>query len=68
VAVRPLAFLFVLAEELARPFLPVFIDAHARGVQAGETAALLTGLPISAFMLVAAFSMLLGGGWSDRVG
>jgi predicted MFS family arabinose efflux permease len=56
VVVRILAFLFVVAEELARPFLPVFVEGflHAPGL-APEP--MLIGLPLFLFMLAAATSM-----------
>ena len=67
VVVRPLVFLFVAAEELGRPFLPVYIEGYARDVTFADRGVLI-GLPISTFMLVAAVAILAGGVWSDRVG
>jgi predicted MFS family arabinose efflux permease len=66
VVVRILAFLFVVAEELARPFLPVFVEGfiHAPGF-APEP--ILIGLPLSLFMLAAAMSMAFLGPLLDRL-
>ena len=66
VVVRILAFLFVVAEELARPFLPVFVEGflHAPGL-APEP--ILIGLPLSLFMLAAAISMAFLGPLLDRL-
>jgi len=65
--VRTLTFLFVFAEEIARPFFPVYV----RGVAAAVPWAaqdVLIGLAISVFMLAMALSMPIVGFWSDRVG
>jgi predicted MFS family arabinose efflux permease len=66
VVVRILGFLFVVAEELARPFLPVFIERfiHAPGATPEP---LLIGLPLSLFMLAAALSMAFLGPLLDRL-
>jgi predicted MFS family arabinose efflux permease len=66
VVVRILAFLFVVAEELARPFLPVYVDGfiHAPGFAEKP---ILIGLPLSLFMLAAAASMGLLGPLLDRL-
>ena len=64
---RGTAFLFVLAEELLRPFLPLYISDIAEGVQ-GVDPALLIAIPISAFMIVTAIAGPVVAAWSDRVG
>lgn len=67
VLVRVLSFLFMFAEMLSRPFLPVY----AAGLNAGTLAlpdGLRASLPITAFLLGVALSMPFAGRWSDRVG
>lgn len=67
--VRTLTFLFVFAEEIARPFFPVYVRGLASEVNVSWLSQdLLIGLPISVFMLVMALSMPAIGFWSDRVG
>ena len=79
VLVRVLSFLFMFAEMLSRPFLPVYaaslsgagasVAGNASGSAAGLLpAGLLASLPITAFLLGVALSMPLAGRWSDRVG
>lgn len=67
VPVRTAAFLFVFAEELARPFFPVYARALAAPV-AGWSQEFLIGLSISIFMLVMALTMPVVGLWSNRIG
>lgn len=60
-------FLFMLAEELTRPFLPVFI----RGLHQpdlGLTPQMTVGLPISVFMLSIAVVTPWAATWTDRFG
>ena len=66
VVVRILAFLFVVAEELARPFLPVFVEGFIRGPGFAPEP-ILIGLPLSLFMLAAATSMAFLGPLFDRL-
>jgi MFS family permease len=72
VLVRVLSFLFMFAEMLSRPFLPVY--AASLTAKGGAAAAapppdgLLASLPITAFLLGMALSMPMAGRWSDRVG
>ena len=66
VVVRILAFLFVVAEELARPFLPVFVEGFLR-VPGSRPEPILIGLPLSLFMLAAAVSMAFLGPLFDRL-
>ncbi|WP_298934720.1 MFS transporter [uncultured Ruegeria sp.] len=70
--VRGAAFLFVMTEELTRPFLPQFISevlgsGPAQGFD-GFDSTILIAVPISAFMLGAAVVGTLAAGWADRVG
>ncbi len=70
--VRGAAFLFVMTEELTRPFLPQFISqvlgtGSAQGVD-GTDSTVLIAVPISAFMLGAAVVGTLAAGWTDRIG
>jgi len=60
-------FLFMLAEELTRAFVP----GHARSLSAGMNGLpqeVLVGLPIVVFMLVVALGQPLLASWSDRAG
>jgi predicted MFS family arabinose efflux permease len=66
VVVRILAFLFVVAEELARPFLPVYIESFLQTPGFAEKP-ILIGLPLSLFMLAAAASMGFLGPLLDRL-
>jgi MFS family permease len=68
VQVRILTFLFMFAEMLSRPFLPVMVKGILPAWATGETADLLSGMPISAFMFVVALGMPVAGRWSDRIG
>ncbi len=65
--IRPAVFLFVFAESLTISFLPLFAKDiyHPLGFLSEKV---VLGLPISAFMLLTALSMPLGGDWSDRFG
>ncbi len=65
VLVRVLSFLFMFAEMLSRPFLPVYAASlPAQGLDSG----LHASLPITAFLLGVALTMPFAGGWSDRLG
>ncbi|MFG1345750.1 MFS transporter [Xanthobacter autotrophicus DSM 431] len=66
VAVRPALFLFMLAEELTRPFLPRF--AQALGAGGGVAPDLAASLPIVAFMAVVALCQVPFAGVSERFG
>jgi predicted MFS family arabinose efflux permease len=67
IGVRGAAFLFVMAEELTRPFLPIFIGTVAEPT-ANIDRALLIAIPISAFMLGLALAGPIAAIWSDRMG
>jgi len=65
--IRIALFLFMMAEELSRSFLPLFVrdlDAPVAGLS--ET--LLMGLPIGLFMLLVAVFTPFAGAWADRFG
>ncbi|MBA5606657.1 MFS transporter [Duganella sp. FT3S] len=67
VLVRALSFLFMFAEMLSRPFLPVYAAALPMpGLALSE--GLRASLPVTAFLLAVALSMPAAGHWSDRVG
>ncbi len=65
--IRMLTFLFMFAELLSRPFLPLYVRELVTPIP-GIPEDILIGLPISAFMLMVAVCMPIAGGWSDRVG
>lgn len=67
VLVRVLSFLFMFAEMLSRPFLPVYAASLTAPV-AGLPEGLRASLPITAFLLGVALAMPSAGRWSDRVG
>ncbi|MFG1294314.1 MFS transporter [Xanthobacter variabilis] len=66
-AIRPALFLFMLSEELTRPFLPRLAQslAPSDGVISPDTAA---SLPIVAFMAVVALCQIPFAGLSERLG
>ncbi|MES2114716.1 MAG: MFS transporter [Pseudomonadota bacterium] len=67
VLVRVLSFLFMFAEMLSRPFLPVYATTlPLPGV--ALPAGLRASLPVTAFLLGVALSMPAAGHWSDRAG
>lgn len=66
VAVRPALFLFMLAEELTRPFLPRF--AQSLGTGNGIAPDVAASLPIVAFMAVVALCQVPFAGLSERLG
>lgn len=68
VQIRILTFLFMFAEQLSRPFLPLMVRSLLPHWAEGHTADILTGLPISAFMFVVAVGMPIAGRWCDRLG
>jgi len=66
VAVRPSLFLFMLAEELTRPFLPHFAQSIASSTEISP--GLAASLPIVAFMAVVALGQVPFAGVSERLG
>lgn len=67
VLVRVLCFLFMFAEMLSRPFLPVYAATLPMAGMALPDG-LRASLPVTAFLLAVALSMPAAGHWSDRVG
>lgn len=65
--IRAPLFLFILAEELTRPFLPGYIKSLLVTVPwiAPE---IVVGLPIALFMLIVALGQPFLGAWAQRVG
>ncbi|MBJ3776344.1 MFS transporter [Acuticoccus mangrovi] len=67
VAVRAPVFLFYLAEEMTRPFLPSYIESMARPI-AGLSVEFVIALPIILFMALVAFLQPSLNGWTERIG
>ncbi len=59
-------FLFLVADDLARSFIPVFA-AELYTPLPGVSEKVVVGLPIMAFMLVIALLQPFAGAWSERV-
>lgn len=66
-AVRPALFLFMLAEELTRPFLPTWARALAPP-DWGLSPSLLASLPLVLFLAVVALAQWPLVAWSERFG
>lgn len=64
---RPTLFLIVFAESLSISFFPVYVKTLYKPIS-GFSQELITGLPISLFMLFWALSIPIGGIWSDKAG
>lgn len=67
IAVRAPLFVFMLAEELTRPFLPLYIRDLATPI-AGLSPDMVTSLPMVAFLAVVALAQPILGGVTDRFG
>jgi predicted MFS family arabinose efflux permease len=65
--IRAPLFIFILAEELTRPFLPGYIKSLLVPVP-WLPAEVVVGLPIALFMLIVALGQPFLGAWSQRVG
>jgi MFS family permease len=65
--IRAPLFLFILAEELTRPFLPAYIKGMLVPIP-GLSPAIVVGLPIALFMLIVALAQPFMGAYSERVG
>ena len=65
--VRAPLFIFILAEELTRPFLPGYIKALLVPIP-GLSPEIVVGLPIVLFMLIVAIGQPFLGAYSERVG
>lgn len=59
-------FLGVLAEEMSRSFLPLYIDTLYQPIP-GMTREIVISLPISVFMVCIALSTPWAGGWVERL-
>ncbi len=66
-AIRILTFLFMFAEMLSRPFLPLYAGSLPSSGP-GIPASMQASLPISCFLLAVALAMPFAGNWSDRLG
>ena len=66
-AVRPALFLFMLSEELTRPFMPTWARTLAPA-HWGWPAEWLAGLPLTVFLLVVALLQWPLAAWSERFG
>lgn len=67
VAMRAPLFVFMLAEELTRPFLPVYIRSLAIPI-AGLSSEFVISLPMITFLVVVALSQPLLGPLTERIG
>ncbi len=67
IAMRAPLFVFMLAEELTRPFLPVYIRSLATPV-AGLSPEFVISLPMIAFLLVVALAQPFLGSVTERIG
>ncbi|MEE4377368.1 MAG: MFS transporter [Candidatus Competibacteraceae bacterium] len=65
--IRAATFLFMFAEEIARPFLPLYVREFTTPF-VGISQDLLISLPLSAFMLGVALTMPFAGPWCERIG
>jgi MFS family permease len=67
VDVRLPLFVFILAEEMQKPFLPLYVRS-LQGNIAWLSQEVLIGLPISIYMLTLALATPFAGSWADRAG
>ena len=65
--VRAPLFIFILAEELTRPFLPGYVKSLLVPIP-GLSPDIVVGLPIVLFMLIVALGQPFLGAYSERVG
>ncbi len=65
--IRAPLFVFIMAEELTRSFLPGYINTLLVPIP-GLSPQIVIGLPIVLFMLIVALGQPYLGGWSERVG
>lgn len=65
--VRAPLFMFILAEEMTRSFLPAFVSALQVEIP-GLSPQVVISLPIILFMLIVAIGQPYLGSWSERVG
>lgn len=67
IAVRAPVFLFFIAEELTRPFLPSYIESFAHPI-AGLSIEVIISLPIVIFMAIVAVGQPVLNGVTERLG
>ena len=67
IAMRAPLFVFMLAEELTRPFLPVYIRSLATPIP-GLSPEFVISLPMMTFLIVVAVSQPLLGNLTERIG
>tara|TARA_R110002110_G_scaffold12206_23_gene58272 strand:- start:68 stop:2191 length:2124 start_codon:yes stop_codon:yes gene_type:complete len=65
--IRTPLFIFIFAEELSRPFFPIYVKELYAPIP-GLTPEMVIGLPISVFMLMVAIATPFAGTWADRYG
>ncbi|MFP5213611.1 MAG: MFS transporter, partial [Acidobacteriota bacterium] len=65
--IRPVVFLFLMADGLCVSFLPMFVNSVSEPLW-GLSKEIVIGLPISIYMLSFAISMPVSGAWADAVG
>ncbi|MFH0996510.1 MAG: MFS transporter [Pseudomonadota bacterium] len=65
--IRPLIFLIVMSDSFCTSFFPFYVNTLYNPTWAISREIVL-GVPISAYMLFFAISILFAGNWSDRVG
>jgi MFS family permease len=65
--VRAPLFIFILAEEMTRPFLPGYVKSLLVPIP-GLSPEIVVGLPIALFMLIVAIGQPFLGAYSERVG
>ena len=67
IAIRAPLFVFMFAEELTRPFLPIYIQGLASPI-AGLSTAMVTSLPMVAFLAIVALAQPFLGTFTERAG
>ena len=65
--IRPIIFLFLMADGFCASFLPMYVETLYEPL-AGLSKEVVVGLPISIFMATLAITMPVSGGWSDATG
>ncbi|PTN39057.1 MFS transporter [Desulfonatronum sp. SC1] len=65
--IRPLIFLFLMADGFSLSFFPMYVDSMYQPLF-GLSREMVISLPLSVFMLVMAVSLPLSGGLTDSVG
>lgn len=65
--IRPVIFLFIMADGFCTSFFPMYADMLYEPLW-GLSREMMTGLPISVYMLSVVFTMPIAGNWSDSAG